>query len=136
MKTRKFVYAAMVAFAAITSLTACEEEEYGYAPKYGSIYCTNENPRVGDTLTLSVSIKEPGNRCYKAKYVWKGDNGNFCKTVDMLDPLLEAPTVKFVPTHSGNIYFSLDVTFKLSVMSQGGQVSDYASASGTIKVNP
>lgn len=121
---------------AMFALTGCEEEEYGYAPKYGKIYCVTPNPTVGDTLELSVELKDKGNRCYKAEYTWKGDDGNFYKTVTMLDPLLQAPTVKFVPTRSGTINFTLNAKFRLSMPSEGGQVYDFANSSGSIKVSP
>jgi len=136
MKTRKTLCAVLVAAIAMIGLAACEKEEYGYAPTYGKIYCVNSNPVVGDTLELAVEIKDPGNRCYKAEYVWKGDNGDFYKTVTMLDPLLDCPRVKFVPTHSGTISFTMNASFKLSMPSVNGQIAAFANTSGSIKVNP
>ena len=135
MTKRKALFSAIAAATlALVSLTGCEKEEYGYAPTYGKIYCVNPDPKLGDTLTLSVEIKNPGNRCYKAEYTWKGDNGNFYDSKTVLDPLLQAPTMRYIPKHSGNINISMSAKFRLSMPSENGQVYDFASASGTIVV--
>jgi hypothetical protein len=79
---KKVLFYITAAIIAAFTFTSCVEDQYGYPPVYGKVYCVNENPVAGDSLIFRVEIKEPGNGAYKATYTWRV-NGVEYKKVDV-----------------------------------------------------
>ena len=133
MKNR-LIYFALVMMTAFAVVSCANEEEAGYPPVYGQVYCVNQNPVVGDSLIFKVAIKESGYGIYKAEYKWKVD-GKTYKTVKVIDPLSEVPEIGFIATKAGTYRVSMDATFNMSIMLPSGQIVSSASAKeGSVKV--
>ena len=129
-KSLLFIVAALFV---VFTFTGCVEEEYGYPPVYGKVYCVNENPVAGDSLIFRVEIKEPGNGIYKATYTWKINNETY--KVDVLDPLASVPEIGYPNAKAGTYNVSMSASFKMSYPMVSGQIASSASSQmGTIKV--
>jgi hypothetical protein len=131
----------MALMALLLVMAGCiREKEYARPAVYGKIYCTNSNPRVGDTVILKVEVPDAGNRIYHADYYWKcGDQ--FKQTVRKTAPdnsktITEAPTFKWVFKKSGSFTVTMNAKFNFSMTDANGALIGGASASGTIKINP
>lgn len=131
---KKRIFYIVVAVMAVFAFASCMEDEYGYPPVYGKVYCVNKNPVAGDSLIFRVEVKEPGNGAYKATYTWKVD-GTHYKTVDVLDPFAETPEIGYPNAKAGTYRVSMSATFKMALPMESGQVSSAASSqTGTITV--
>ena len=134
MKIRLF-FISMVALLFIAA--GCRKVEYAYPAVYGKIYCTNADPKVGDTVILKVEVPYAGNRIYHADYTWNS-SGEFKQTVrvtaDNSKNLDETPTFKWVFKKAGSYTVTLSARFKYSMADEGGSMIGGASASGTIRI--
>ncbi|MBO5933781.1 MAG: hypothetical protein J6Q19_08690 [Bacteroidaceae bacterium] len=130
---RNLFYIAL-ALIGLFTLSGCMEEEYGYPPVYGKVYCVNENPVAGDSLIFRVEVKEPGNGAYKAEYKWTV-NGKQYKVEKVLDPLKKAPELGIPNAKAGKYEVSMSAKFNMSIAMQTGQIASTAqSKSGSVIV--
>jgi len=131
---KKVLFYITAALIAAFTFTSCVEEEYGYSPVYGKVYCVNENPVAGDSLIFRVEIKEPGNGIYKATYTWKVNGTNY-KKVEVLDPLKKAPELGIPNAKAGRYDISMSAKFNMSIPMQTGQIASAAqSQTGSVTV--
>ena len=131
---KKVLFYITAALIAAFTFTSCVEEEYGYPPVYGKVYCVNENPVAGDSLIFRVEIKEPRNGAYKATYTWKV-NGTTYKKVEVLDPLKKAPELGVPNAKAGRYDVSMSAKFNMSIPMQTGQIISAAqSKAGSVTV--
>ena len=131
---KKVLFYITAAIIAVFTFTSCVEDEYGYPPVYGKVYCVNENPVAGDSLIFRVEIKEPGNGAYKATYTWRV-NGVEYKKVGVLDPFVKAPEIGYPNAKAGTYRVSMSASFKMALPMESGQIASSASSqTGTITV--
>ena len=116
-------------------VTGCsKEEEYAYPAVYGNITYTPNRPRVGQEVTMTVQVLDPGYRIYHADYTWKCsefENGYQMvrKTApDNSKTITEAPSFKFKFTKAGTFNVSMSAQFKYSMMTEGGALFGSASS--------
>lgn len=147
---KKLIFAVMAL--AMLAMVSCEEEEYGYAPVYKSITCLTDNPKVGDTCILQLTVKNPGNKYYRAELTWTGNGGTFlmpdmpkdlCKEIlikkesgkpsakiKYVDPEKYLPTVKWVPSQAGKFDFTISGQVSLSLANEEGALIEGVPGQG------
>lgn len=113
-------------FLSLATLNGCDRDDYGYPPVYGSVYAINENPHVGDTITIKAQVLKQGNGIYKAEYKWKINGSGYTKTV--IDPLKSDPAFTYVITTTGKHTLSMSAKLHMSKSTKTGQINIEASA--------
>ena len=104
-------------------LAGCEkDEEYARSASYGSITFSPESPYVGDTVTMTVEVLDPGHRIFHADYTW---SCNSSKPVAVTAPdgaktIKEPPTYKHVFTKAGTTSVNMSAKFKFSMATREG----------------
>lgn len=135
----KRIFWAFALSALLLAVAGCEEEEFARPAVFGDIYCTPSEPKIGDTVTFTVVMHDPGNRIYHADYVWSC-NGNFSKeevrvtAPDGSKTIKAAPTFKWVFRKFGTFTVTMSARFKYSMADENGAMIGGASASGSVKV--
>lgn len=118
----------------LVALSGCNRNDYGYPPTYGYAYCVEQNPNVGDTITIKAQVLKQGNGIYKAKYTWRINNTSYSKTV--IDPLKNDPVFTYVVTTAGSYTVSMSALFNMSKATKSGVIYESASAkAGTFVVS-
>ena len=119
-----------------------KEEEYAYPAVYGNIVFSPSRPKVGQEVTMTVQVLDPGHRIYHADYTWncsEFENGYqmIRKTApDNSKTITEAPSCKFKFTEAGTFSVSMSAKFKFSMMTEGGALFGSASTKTFyVKVN-
>lgn len=131
---KKVLFYITAALIAAFTFTSCVEEEYGYPPTYGKVYCVNENPVAGDSLIFRVEVKDPGNGAYKAEYKWKV-NGEQYKVETVLDPLKKAPELGIPNAEARKYEVSMTAKFNMSIPMVTGQIVSAAQTqTGSVTV--
>lgn len=124
----------MVALLLTVITVGCVEDEYGYPPVYGEVYCVEQEPMAGDSVTLRVKIEKPGNGAYRAEYSWK-INGTTVKKETVIDPFATAPELKYKFAQPGSYNVSMTATFRMSMPMASGQIaSNAASKVGKVRI--
>ena len=90
-----------------------KEEEYAYPAVYGNIVFSPSRPKVGQEVTMTVQVLDPGHRIYHADYTWN------CSEFE-----------------NGSFSVSMSAKFKFSMMTEGGALFGSASTKTFyVKVN-
>ncbi len=125
----------LIAMAALMLMvTGCrKDEEYAYPAVYGNIVFSPSNPKVGQEVTMTAQVLDPGHRIYHADYTWKcSEFENGYKIVRKTAPdnsktITEAPSCKFTFTEAGTFSVSMSASFKFSMTTEGGALFGSAS---------
>ena len=116
----------------------CEKKEYAQWATYGKIVCNKAAPRVGDTITFTVEVLDPGNRIYHADYMWICRD-QFSEEVRVTAPdgtksITKAPTFKWVFKSAGTYTITMNARFKFSMPDEDGAMMGGASATGSVRI--
>ena len=125
----------LIAMAVLTLMvTGCrKDEEFAYPAVYGNIVFSPSNPKVGQEVTMTAQVLDPGHRIFHADYRWKCSafpNGyqEVRKTApDNSKTITEAPSCKFTFTEPGTFSVSMSASFKFSMTTEGGALFGSAS---------
>lgn len=120
----------------------CKKEEYAYPPVYGKIYCKTPNPKVGQPVVLTVEIKEPGNRINNAVYRWKirgnddFDRQSSARRESGASSIPDAPELTCTFPTNGTYNITMTASFSYTMGDVNTSMKGFASASGSVKINP
>lgn len=117
----------LIAMAAVLCVAmGCEKEEYARTASLGTIRFSPSNPVVGDTVTMTVEVLDPGHRIFHADYFWSIRNVKN-DTVKVTAPdgsktITAPPTYKYVFKKDGSFSVNMSAKFKFSMATEQGSL--------------
>ena len=127
---KKYLFSLSI-FALILSV-GCEKKEYAREAVYGKVTFSPANPYVGDTVTMTVEVLDPGHRIFHADYRWSCTSV-FSDEVRVTAPdgaktIVAPPTYEYVFKESGDFNVSMTARLKFSMPTEGGALFGSASS--------